>query len=301
MSERSLKYIIEAALLASGRPLSIDQCLSLFLDDEQPDRDAIRAALDELAEDYKERSIEVKQVASGYRIQVREDYSEWVSRLWSERPSRYSRALLETMALMAYRQPITRGEIEDIRGVSVSSNIIKTLMERDWIKVVGYRDVPGKPAMYATTRVFLDYFNLKSLDDLPTLAELRDIDSINAELDLEIPGVPEAKTNSEEVAGEGSEVSAEDHSEMNEADSTEVSSDIVEATDAEDTTDASSEDDVEEMTDVNNEHDTEDMTNVSSEDDGSVENRSTEESMDEMTSDVDNDITRTKNAVEAEA
>lgn len=192
MSEKSLKNILEAALLAAGRPLSVDQCLSLFLDSEQPGRDEIRAAMDELAEDYQGRAVEIKQVASGYRIQVKEDYSEWVSRLWSERPSRYSRALLETLALMAYRQPITRGEIEDIRGVSVSSNIIKTLQERDWIKVVGHRDVPGKPAMYGTTREFLDYFNLKSLDELPTLAELRDIESINAELDLDIPGVPAA-------------------------------------------------------------------------------------------------------------
>jgi len=192
MSEQSLKTILEGALLAAGRPLSIDQMLSLFLDSEQPGRDDIRTALDELSEDFKERSVELKQVASGYRIQVKEDYSEWISRLWSERPSRYSRALLETLSLMAYRQPITRGEIEDIRGVSVSSSIIKTLQERDWIKVVGHRDVPGKPAMYATTKTFLDYFSLTSLDDLPTLAELRDIDSINAELDLEIPGVPSA-------------------------------------------------------------------------------------------------------------
>jgi len=190
MSEKPLKYILEGALLAAGRPLSTDQMLGLFLDSEQPGRDEIRVALDELSQDYSDRSIEVKQVASGYRIQVKEDFSEWVSRLWSERPSRYSRALLETLSLMAYRQPITRGEIEDIRGVSVSSSIIKTLQEREWIKVVGHRDVPGKPAMYGTTKTFLDYFSLKSLDDLPTLAELRDIDSINAELDLEIPGVP---------------------------------------------------------------------------------------------------------------
>ncbi|NOY67576.1 MAG: SMC-Scp complex subunit ScpB [Gammaproteobacteria bacterium] len=197
MSEKSLKYILEGALLAAGRPLSIDQMLALFLDSEQPGRDDIRVALDELIEDYKDRSIELKQVASGYRVQVKEDYSEWVSRLWSERPSRYSRALLETLSLMAYRQPITRGEIEDIRGVSVSSSIVKTLQEREWIKVVGYRDVPGKPAMYATTKIFLDYFGLKSLDDLPTLAELRDIDSINAELDFEIPAVPAAENNQE--------------------------------------------------------------------------------------------------------
>ena len=190
MSEKPLKYILEAALLAAGKPLSIDMCLSLFLESEQPSRDDIRAALDELKEDYQDRSIEIKQVASGYRIQVREDYSEWVSRLWTERPTRYTRALLETLSLIAYRQPITRGEIEDIRGVSVSSSIIKTLIEREWIKVLGYRDVPGKPAMYGTTKAFLDYFNLKALDELPPLSELRDIDSINAELDLEIPEIP---------------------------------------------------------------------------------------------------------------
>ncbi len=190
MSEKPLKYILEAALLAAGRPLSIDRCLSLFPESEQPARDDIRSALNELTEDYQDRSVEIKQVASGYRIQVREDYSKWVSRLWTERPARYTRALLETLSLMAYRQPITRGEIENIRGVSVSSSIIKTLLEREWIKVLGYRDVPGKPAMYGTTKAFLDYFNLKTLDDLPALSELRDIDSINAELDLEIPGVP---------------------------------------------------------------------------------------------------------------
>ena len=199
MTNTSLKSILEAALMAAGRPLSIDQMLMLFLDSEQPERDEIRAALEELQNDYADRPVELKQVASGYRIQVREQYSEWVSRLWSERPSRYSRALLETLALVAYRQPITRGEIEDIRGVSVSSSIMKTLQERDWVKVVGHRDVPGKPAMYATTRQFLDYFNLKSLDEMPTLAELRDLDHINAELDLEIPGVA---TGDETVSSE---------------------------------------------------------------------------------------------------
>jgi len=206
MSEKSLKNILEAALLAAGKPLSIDQCLSLFLDSEQPDRDDIRTAMDELTEDYKDRSIEIKQVASGYRIQVKEDYSEWVSRLWTERPSRYSRALLETLSLMAYRQPITRGEIEDIRGVSVSTTIIKTLLEREWIKVVGYRDIPGKPGMYGTTKKFLDYFNLKSLDELPTLAELRDIDSINAELDFEMPGIPAVMNESQSVEEDEAEI-----------------------------------------------------------------------------------------------
>jgi segregation and condensation protein B len=229
MTNTSLKSILEAALMAAGRPLSIDQMLMLFLDSEQPERDEIRIALEELQNDYADRPVELKQVASGYRIQVREQYSEWVSRLWSERPSRYSRALLETLALVAYRQPITRGEIEDIRGVSVSSSIMKTLQERDWVKVVGHRDVPGKPAMYATTRQFLDYFNLKSLDEMPTLAELRDLDHINAELDLEIPGVV---TGDETVSGEETSDAADEPQEAVEQDAqhdaTEVTDDVQE-------------------------------------------------------------------------
>ena len=188
MNEQQLKMILEGALLAAGRALTLDDLLGLFEDDERPERDAVRAALSALQEDYAERSFMLKEVASGFRLQVKRELSPWISRLWLERPSRYSRALLETLALVAYRQPITRGEIEDIRGVSVSSSIMKTLQERDWIRVVGHRDVPGKPAMYGTSKPFLDYFDLKSLDELPTLAELRDIDSINAELDLREPG-----------------------------------------------------------------------------------------------------------------
>lgn len=188
LSPEQIKNIVEAALMAAGQPLSIDRLLTLFLDQQQPSRDDIKSALKLLEEECENRGVELKQVSSGYRYQARQDYAEWVSRLWEEKPPRYSRALLETLSLIAYRQPITRGEIEDVRGVSVSSNIIKTLLERDWVKVVGHRDVPGKPAMYATTRQFLDYFNLKSLSELPTLAEIRDIDSINAELDLVEPG-----------------------------------------------------------------------------------------------------------------
>ena len=188
MNEQQMKMILEGALLAAGRALTLDDLLGLFEDDERPERDAVRAALTALQEDYAERSFVLKEVASGFRLQVKRELSPWISRLWLERPSRYSRALLETLALVAYRQPITRGEIEDIRGVSVSSSIMKTLQERDWIRVVGHRDVPGKPAMYGTSKPFLDYFDLKSLDELPTLAELRDIDSINAELDLREPG-----------------------------------------------------------------------------------------------------------------
>jgi len=179
-----LKNIIEAALLAAGGPLSLDMMLTLFLDDEQPEKKELREVLDQLKHDYEGRGIEVVEVGSGWRIQVVEEVSLWVSRLWTERAPRYSRALMETLALIAYRQPITRGDIEDIRGVSVSTNIIKTLLEREWVRVVGTRDVPGKPSLYGTTREFLDYFNLKTLDELPPLAEIRDLDEINRSLDL---------------------------------------------------------------------------------------------------------------------
>lgn len=189
MNEQQLKNIIEAALLAAGRPLTIDQMLSLFEEKEQPKREMVRVSIKQLQEDYVERALELIEVSSGFRLQVKEGFSSWVSRLWSERPSRYSRALLETLALVAYRQPVTRGEIEDIRGVSVSTSIMKTLLEREWVRVVGHRDVPGKPAMYGSTKKFLDYFNLKNLDELPTLAELRDLGSIANELGLEIPGI----------------------------------------------------------------------------------------------------------------
>jgi segregation and condensation protein B len=185
--DQPLKNIIEAALLAANGALSLDRIQALFDQEGQPDKKALREALLSLAEDYQERGIEIKEVASGWRIQVRETMSPWVSRLWSEKPPRYSRALMETLALIAYRQPITRSEIEDIRGVSVSSNIVKTLLEREWVRVVGQRDVPGKPSLYGTTREFLDYFNLKTLDELPTLAEIRDLDEINRELDLDDP------------------------------------------------------------------------------------------------------------------
>jgi segregation and condensation protein B len=184
MDAQKLKNIVEAALLAAGRPMSIEQLLNLFPENEAPERQDVRTALESLAGEYAERGIQLREVASGWRIQVREEMSAWLSRLWQDRPARYSRALLETLALIAYRQPITRGEIEDIRGVSVSSNIMRTLMERGWVRIVGHRDVPGRPGMYATTREFLDYFGLKRLEDLPPLAEIRDLDSINVELDL---------------------------------------------------------------------------------------------------------------------
>ncbi|RLA54007.1 MAG: SMC-Scp complex subunit ScpB [Gammaproteobacteria bacterium] len=192
MSDIGLVQIIEGALLAAGRPVTVAQLAGLFEDFERPENTAIREALKEVAERCEERGFELLEVASGFRFQVRQSLSPWVARLWQERPQKYSRALLETLALIAYRQPITRGEIEEIRGVAVSSNIIKTLHEREWIRVVGHRDVPGRPAMYATTRQFLDYFNLKSLDQLPVLAEIRDLETLNAELGFSEPLTEEA-------------------------------------------------------------------------------------------------------------
>jgi len=206
-SQEKLKQIVEAALLAAGRPLNMDQLLALFEEREQPEKKDVREVLESLMQDYQGRGIEVVEVGSGYRIQVRAGLSPWVSRLWAERPPKYSRALLETLALIAYRQPITRGEIEDIRGVSVSSNIIKTLTEREWVRVVGHRDVPGKPSLYATTKEFLDYFNLSSLNELPTLAEIRDLDSINRELEL---SDPDKLDESQDESGGDAETDDED-------------------------------------------------------------------------------------------
>jgi segregation and condensation protein B len=186
-----LKFILEAALLAVGEPVSLERLQGLFDEEVRPDKDCIRAALAALAQDYEGRGVELREVASGYRLQVPQGYSPWISRLWEERPGRYSRALLETLALIAYRQPFTRGEIEAVRGVSVSSSIIKTLLERGWVKVLGHRDVPGRPALYGTTRAFLDYFNLKALSDLPPLAQLRDLDAMGEWLDPVTAAVPE--------------------------------------------------------------------------------------------------------------
>lgn len=187
MSELTeLKRIIEGAILASESPLTIDNLESLFIV-ESPTRGEIRDAIAEIEADCESRGFELKKVATGYRFQVKEKYSEWVSRLWEERAPRYTRALLETLALIAYKQPITRGDIEEIRGVAVSTNIIRTLLEREWVRVVGHRDVPGRPAMYATTKHFLDYFNVASLEELPTLQEIKDIAAEEASLAIEEP------------------------------------------------------------------------------------------------------------------
>jgi segregation and condensation protein B len=173
-----IKDIIEAALFAANEPLSILEIQNLFLIEERPDKYRVKELLNELEKEYEEKSIELVKTASGYRFQVKTEFSQWVSRLWEEKPVKYSRALLETLAIIAYQQPATRGEIEGIRGVAVSTNIIRTLEEREWIRVVGHKEVPGKPALYATTRQFLDYFNLLTLADLPTLAELQELDHL---------------------------------------------------------------------------------------------------------------------------
>lgn len=186
MEPEQLKRILEAVLLAAGRPLAVaDLERVLAAESEAPPREAIRRALAELGEEWSARSLVLQEVASGFRAQVRDEFEPWVARLWEEKPPRYSRALLETLAIIAYRQPVTRSEIEDIRGVSVSTQIMRTLSERDWIRVVGHRDTPGRPAMYATTRQFLDHFNLKTLDQLPPVSELRAIEDSHPELALE--------------------------------------------------------------------------------------------------------------------
>lgn len=179
-----LRQIIEGLLMAAGRPMSVSALAELFVEAERPSADQIRDALNLIAADCEQRGYELKEVASGFRFQVRQHLSQWIARLSDEKPQRYTRALLETLGLIAYRQPITRGDIEEIRGVAVSSTIIRTLLDREWIRVVGHRDVPGRPAMFATTRHFLDYFNIKSLQQLPPLAEIRDLDQLNPELDL---------------------------------------------------------------------------------------------------------------------
>jgi segregation and condensation protein B len=223
MELTKLKKIIEAALMASGEVLSIERLQLLFDDFDKPKSPKIKEALDSLMDDFSGRGIELVEVASGYRFQVQKDVAPWVTRLWDEKPQRYSRALLETMSLIAYRQPITRGDIEDVRGVAVSSQIIRTLLDREWVRVVGHRDVPGRPAMYATTKEFLDYFSLKSLDELPSLDEIREIDDANQNLDF-INAEKKASATREydfdndgDVETRGEEILAETELELQEA------------------------------------------------------------------------------------
>jgi segregation and condensation protein B len=219
MQIEQLKPIIEAALLATTQPMTIPQLLELFGEEDEVGREEVAKALEALAEDCTGRGVELQEVASGFRYQVRQEVHPWLSRMWTEKPSRYSRALLETLALIAYRQPITRPEIEQIRGVVVSSNIIKTMEEREWIRVLGYRDVPGKPALFGTTRAFLDYFNLKSLDELPPLSEIRDMEDPQMRIDQnplparvirDLPIDPDEENETLVVAGEEVEAIAED-------------------------------------------------------------------------------------------
>ena len=200
MEQAEIKHFIEAALLAAGRPLNIDQLKGLFDGRAAPEKSEIRAAIAALNVEYEERGIIVAEVASGFRMQIKPAMAERLQKLWEERPPRYSRALFETLALIAYRQPITRGEIEEVRGVSVSPNIVRTLMERDWVRVVGHRDVPGRPEMFGTTKLFLDYFGLKKLDDLPPLADLSDWESLRVQLNLpDVEGAVETDVQPEAI------------------------------------------------------------------------------------------------------
>jgi segregation and condensation protein B len=192
MESQYLKNVIEAALLAAGRPLEVEQIRELFEEYERPPAADVRECLAALVTEYEGRGLQLVEVASGWRAQVRAEFSGPVSRLWQERPTRYSRALLETLALIAYRQPITRAEIEDVRGVALNPNIVRTLSERGWIRVVGHREVPGRPELLGTTREFLDYFGLKSLDELPSLADLKDMDNVGVQLEFGEPAPDEA-------------------------------------------------------------------------------------------------------------
>lgn len=203
MNEFYIRNVIEAALLAAGKPLQLAEIGQLFDENSRPKVDDLRAALDALAAEYSSRGIEVKETAAGFRIQVRREFSSEISRLWPERPARYSRALLETLALIAYRQPITRAEIEAVRGVAVNPNIIKTVIERNWVRVVGHRDVPGRPELLGTTREFLDYFGLRSLDELPPLAEIKAMGDYNLQLDLPSAALPDGEAKPEGLEGDG--------------------------------------------------------------------------------------------------
>jgi segregation and condensation protein B len=222
MNHQYVKNVVEAALLAAGRPLALEELMSVFDERDGSISEEVKGAIAALTEEYATRGLELLEVASGFRIQIRAAVAQPVARLWQERPAKYSRALLETLALIAYRQPITRGEIEQIRGVAVNPNIIKTLHERNWIRVVGHRDVPGKPELLGTTREFLDYFSLKKLDDLPTLAQLKELEDLRVQLTL--PGADAEVLTDPQVAPEAAadldaaadlEASADDEEEPN--------------------------------------------------------------------------------------
>ena len=186
ITPEKLQAIIEAALMVSGRPLTVAAIQQLFPEEEKPSINDIKSAISAIKDSRPDAGVELKEIASGFRFQAKAELSPWLSRLWEERAPRYSRAFLETLSIVAYKQPVTRAEIEEIRGVTVSSHIVKTLQERDWIRVVGYREVPGKPAIYATTKEFLDYFNIKTLSELPTLAEFKDLEAQEQQLQVQL-------------------------------------------------------------------------------------------------------------------
>lgn len=232
-----LPRILEAAIMVAGRPLTVADLQKLFEEPNQPNAKEMRAALEILQASYADRGIELRETASGFQFQAKVELSPWLSRLWEERPPKYSRAILETLALIAYRQPITRAEIEEIRGVAVSSHIIKTLQDREWVRVIGYRDTPGKPALYATTKSFLDHLNLKSLDELPPLSDILDVESqaekLNVQLDLVDPAVvqvapateeAEQVTTSDSLSEETSEATTEESSTEEDTETLESSS-----------------------------------------------------------------------------
>jgi segregation and condensation protein B len=208
MNEQYIRNVVEAGLLAAGRSLGLDELAALFGEAERPGTAAIRASLEQLGQEYAGRALELKETASGVRIQVRREFATEVSRLWPERPRRYSRAMLETLALIAYRQPITRAEIEAVRGVAVNPDIIRTLIERNWVRVVGHRELPGRPELLGTTREFLDYFGLRGLDELPPLAQLRGLDEIDPQLVL--PVGPEAEAASTAADSEAAALLGDD-------------------------------------------------------------------------------------------
>jgi len=239
MNAQDLKILLEAILLAAGRPLTNAQLLELFDERERPSDELLAEALIALAADYESRGIEVREVATGWRIQIRSKCVDMVSRLWQERATRYSRALLETLALIAYRQPITRSEIEEIRGVAISSSIMRTIQERDWIRVVGHREVPGRPELLGTTKDFLDYFGLQSLDQLPSLAELRDVENIGVQLELPAGDTPAA--NDGVVASDDIELGSS-------TETSDTAQDELQASDADASGDTESEDDAENPT-----------------------------------------------------
>lgn|SRR3990167_461087 len=216
MTAEKLQSIVEAALMVAGQPLTIAALQNLFNDDERPANADIKAALASIRERHKDSGIELHEVASGYRLQAKTELSPWLAKLWEERAPRYSRAFLETLAIIAYKQPITRAEIEEIRGVTVSTNIVKTLSEREWIRLIGFRDTPGKPALYGTTKTFLDHFNLSSLTDLPTLAEFKDMQAHDAELQVQlaIENSNVGPDNSEMIPEEREAIITEDENEM---------------------------------------------------------------------------------------